>query len=302
MSSWTLRETGIYKNWRSVASNSTGQYLVAIVSGGFIYTSTDYGANWTPRVNDISREWMSVASNSTGQYLVACVYDGFIYISTDYGANWTPQQESGLRYWRGAAFSSDGTKLVASVNGGFIYIFLAPPPPSPISNICFPAGTLITTDQGKIAIDQIDSEIHTIRNKSIIGITKTVTQDKYLVCFEKDSLGNNLPSEKTIMSKNHSVLYDGKMTQAKKFINQFENVKKIKYTGEILYNVLLEKEDKMMVNNLICETLHPENSIAKLYKVLQTLNTEEQHDLIRQVNEYAIKNKVYNSSSKKLTK
>jgi len=32
------------------------------------------------------------------------------------------------------------------------------------------------------------------------AIKKTVTQDKYLGCFEKNALGNNLPSQKTIPS------------------------------------------------------------------------------------------------------
>ena len=82
-------------------------------------------------------------------------------------------------------------------------------------------------------------------------------------------------------------------------INYFENVRQIKYSGEILYNVLLKEHDKMMVNNLICETLHPENSVAKLYKVLETLTPEKQNKLIEKVNEYVIKNKCYSSSKNK---
>jgi hypothetical protein len=50
-----------------------------------------------------------------------------------------------------------------------------------------------------------------------------------------------------------------------------------------------------MVNNLICETLHPENSIAKLYKVLETLTPEKQQKLIEKVNAYVVKNKCYAS-------
>jgi hypothetical protein len=70
------------------------------------------------------------------------------------------------------------------------------------------------------------------------------------------------------------------MIKAKEFINMFENVYKVKSKGEILYNVLMEKHDKMIVNNLICETLHPENSIAKLYRVLQKAK-----NIINSVNE-----------------
>lgn len=83
------------------------------------------------------------------------------------------------------------------------------------------------------------------------------------------------------------------MIAAKHFVNNFENVKKVKYNGETLYNVLMEEADKMMVNNLICETLDPENSIAKLYKLMSNLSEEEKRYIINKENEYVIKNKIY---------
>ena len=140
----------------------------------------------------------------------------------------------------------------------------------------------------------MNPEIHTIRGKKIVGVTKTVTQDKYLVCFEKDALQENIPSQKTVISKNHGIFYKGEMIQAKDFINDFANVKKVKYTGEVLYNVLMEQPDKMMVNNLICETLHPENCIAKLYRTLQGLTIQQQNELINKLNKYAIENNIFN--------
>jgi len=172
-------------------------------------------------------------------------------------------------------------------------------PPKIVSNICFPSGTPITCNQGTVSIEQLNPEIHTIRGKKIVGITKTVTQDKYLVCFEKDALQENIPSQKTIISKNHGIFYKGEMMQAKDFINDFANVKKVKYTGEVLYNVLMEQPDKMMVNNLICETLHPENTVAKLYKALIHLNAEEQNEVISKFNQCVIENNVYKKAKSK---
>ena len=171
---------------------------------------------------------------------------------------------------------------------------------APVSNICFPSKTPILTNQGLIHIDKINPEIHTIRNKKIVAITKTVTQDKYLICFEKDALGTNMPSQKTVITQNHEILYNGKMTKAKDFLQNFENVKKVKYTGEVLYNVLMETPNKMVVNNLICETLHPENGVAKLQMILQKLNQDDKQRLIEEYNNYAIKNNVF--TPKKLTK
>ena len=168
-----------------------------------------------------------------------------------------------------------------------------------ISNVCFPAGTPITTDQGDIAIEKINLDIHTIRNKKIIDITKTVTTSDFLICFEKHSLGNNIPSIKTIMTKDHEILFGGKMRRAIDFIDNYENVHKVKYSGEPLYNVLLEKHDKMMVNNLICETLNPENPIAKVYSMLKMCKPEEQELLIKKCNQITINNNKFTAKQLK---
>ena len=138
---------------------------------------------------------------------------------------------------------------------------------TPISNICFPKGTPILTDQGEIPIDEINPDIHTISNMRIVYITKTKNLDDYLICFEKNSLGKNYPSEKTIMSRYHQVYHNRKMISAEDFINQSpKNIYKVKKNDEeILYNVLMENHNFINVNNMICETLHPENEIAKLF-------------------------------------
>jgi hypothetical protein len=145
------------------------------------------------------------------------------------------------------------------------------PPVFPISDACFPQNTPIITNQGNVCIANIDINKHTIRNKKIMAITKTIIVDKYMVCFEKDSLGKNIPCEKTIMSKNHLIFYKKTMIHADYFIRKnFDNIYKVEYSGEILYNVLLETHDKMIVNNIICETLHPNNKLSNLHKLTST--------------------------------
>jgi hypothetical protein len=133
-----------------------------------------------------------------------------------------------------------------------------------IAPICFPSGTLVTTNQGNIAIEQLNPDIHTIRGKRIVAITQTRPLRQYMVSIEKHSLLNNVPSHRTTISKEHKILYKGQMMKAKDLIDLCDGVTKIPYNGEILYNVLMEKHDKMLVNNLICETLDPTNIMAKI--------------------------------------
>ena len=136
---------------------------------------------------------------------------------------------------------------------------------APVSNICFPAGTPINTDQGIISIDLIDKNANTIDGQPILHITQTVTLDNYLICFPKNSVRWDYPTQTTIMSKDHKIEYKGRMVPAYRFLVISNIVKKVKYSGEVLYNVLLADYSTIIVNNLVCETLHPDNIIAKLY-------------------------------------
>ena len=158
--------------------------------------------------------------------------------------------------------------IYAGTGNNIARIVLAPP-----ADICFPSGTPIQTDQGIIAIEKINPKIHTINKKKIVHVTKTISKDKYLVCFKKDSLGPKYPSADTTMSKEHKVLHKGTMKDAEELIN--ENIYKVKYNGEILYNILMEDYSKIVVNNLICETLHPDNLIAKLYRGEKPVSKEK---------------------------
>jgi hypothetical protein len=161
-----------------------------------------------------------------------------------------------------------GTEYKVETSGSFFGVndvdFKEAPPTAPI---CFPAGTPVTTDQGNVAIEKLNSHIHTIRGKSIVAITQTRPLQKHIVSIEKDALANNVPSQTTEISLNHKVFYKGQMVKAQYLVDVCERVHFISYNGETLYNVLLEEHDKMMINNLICETLSPKNIMAMISKM-----------------------------------
>ena len=63
----------------------------------------------------------------------------------------------------------------------------------------------------------------------------------------------------------------------------------MEYTSKVLYNILLEKHDQMMVhNNLIVETLHPDNTIAKLAVLTKNMSEEEQASAVKTFNELLV--------------
>lgn len=169
-------------------------------------------------------------------------------------------------------------------------------PPVPFSNICFPIDTPVNTNQGIIPIQKINPKIHTIRNRKIVAITRNISQDEHLVCFEENSISNRVPNNRTLITKNHLVFHKGFMVKASSLVND-ETITLVPYNGEVLFNVLMEQHDKMVVNNLICETLHPDNAIAKLFLYYQTLSLEEQIESTKFWNNTCLKYDLINSEN-----
>jgi hypothetical protein len=137
----------------------------------------------------------------------------------------------------------------------------------PSDYICFPAGTPVQTDTGPVAVEKLRAGVHTIDKQRVCGVSKSITPELHLVCFEAHSLGRNVPSQRTIMSLNHKVRYRGLMLEASNFLNgQFKLVFRVKNTGEVLYNVILDTHSCMVVNNMVVETLNPTHAMAKMFK------------------------------------
>ncbi len=130
--------------------------------------------------------------------------------------------------------------------------------------ICLAKGSLVYTDQGLVEINNIIPDSYTINGKKIITITKSISTSNSLICFEKNSLCNNVPFTRTIMTDCHQVLYKDRMYLAKKLVNN-KNIYNIRNTGETLYNVLMENHELINVNNLTVETLNPDHPIALQY-------------------------------------
>ena len=249
-----------------------------VITGGFDNTIT--GA-----------EGFSLARfDTTGALDLTFGVAGLGYILSDLGF---PNTEVGYS----VAIQTDGKVLVGGTavniedSGANNYFILAryfytpiPVPPVPVAPICFPAGTPVLTDQGYIEIDKIEPSNNTINGRPIIAITKTITPYDKLVCFERGSLGYNIPNRTTYISTEHCIVYRNKLIEAHKFVNRRRRIYYIKYNGKYLYNILMNRHYCMTVNNIKVETLNPKNIIAKLYT--NDYNTDYKIELINRINKH----------------
>jgi hypothetical protein len=259
----------------------------AEVAGASLYFAQDTtppvitlngAATMTVEVGAYVEQGAAVSDNVDGNSTISAHTGGSIDINTV--GTYT------LEYTRKDAAGNQGNTVTRTVH--VVPVGHAP--------VCFLAGTPIQTNQGKIPIEKLNPKIHTIRGKTIQAITKTITPDDSLICFEPNSLGNNLPSQKTVISMNHKIFYQGKMTKAKYFVGN-TGIYKIPYKQETLYNVLLDSHDKMIVNNMICETLDPRNTIAQLYMSLKHIPEEKHASVFSQYNAFCKVHNIYGTDS-----
>jgi len=110
------------RKWSSVASSANGSNLVATVTGGFIYTSSDGGSTWTPQNQLSSLAWTSVASSADGSRLITAYNGpGYVFTSSDSGFTWLASAAAPNAQWTAVACSADGSKLVAAASDGNLW-------------------------------------------------------------------------------------------------------------------------------------------------------------------------------------
>jgi photosystem II stability/assembly factor-like uncharacterized protein len=118
--SWTVTSAPT-KNWCAVASSSDGTKLMAAVSGGGIYVSTNSGVTWNLS-GAPTRGWYSIAASADGSNLVASATGNSagIYTSTTMGVTWAYQ--TNLSFIESVASSTNGMNLLAAAWGpGYVY-------------------------------------------------------------------------------------------------------------------------------------------------------------------------------------
>ena len=143
--------------------------------------------------------------------------------------------------------------------------------------ICFPENTPVTTDQGDVPIQDLENKPYTIEGNKVLG-TVSMTSNEPMVYFKQHSLAYNVPNKNTYITQSHVIYHNNTQLKAVDYTKKdfhkrlcMNNLKGIKQEKPILvkvennkvYNVVLESEHKMKVNNMLVETLHPSNDLYK---------------------------------------
>ena len=301
-SSWSQLTNAPSETWVSLDCDSTCTNIIAVTSTQ-IYVSNDSGSTWTEQSAGISSSnFVSCCCNSDGTLFYAASAGENLYLGTipppptptptpsptpsptptptpsptptptsTPSPTSTPVPFSTPTPSPTPTVTPSTTPVVTPVPSAVTSNAFADLPSSlydpllPVSNTCYAAGTPIPTDQGIINIEEIDESRHTINSKRIVAITKTTNIDNYLICIGKHSFAYNRPCRDTIVTPHHKVFFQGKMTKAKDLLSCCTKVQKVEYKGETVYNILMKQHTHINVNNILCETLHPDNIIAKLY-------------------------------------
>ena len=153
-------------------------------------------------------------------------------------------------------------------------------------NICFLGSTKVQTDQGKIRFDELTTD-NTIDGQKIKQVVKVINSDDNLIFIRKHAFAKKVPSQNTYISRNHGVYLDDSFIQEKdlepqvheliyhiagKNLVRARNLIKMGAVTEVkrgkkdaLYNILLETHSTMIVNNIPCETLNPNDPMSQKY-------------------------------------
>jgi hypothetical protein len=131
-----------------------------------------------------------------------------------------------------------------------------------VGNTCFPAGTVISLDQGDVEIQHIDVSTHTINGERILAISRVTPDSKHVVRVEKDAFAPNCPSQTFECSRAHELISpSGERQTAEKWVNN-KQITFVKNTHWDLYNVVLKHHGTMKVYNLEVDTLNPVRASA----------------------------------------
>ena len=132
-----------------------------------------------------------------------------------------------------------------------------------VSDICFYAGSMVLTDKGEKAIEEIDVEKDKINGREIEVWTKIKSIEKEIVVMNEGCLGDGIPNRETRITKQHKVYYEGVMEDAGELEKRIDGISLERYDGSYVYNIGTREYGVMIVNGMKAETLNPSSKISR---------------------------------------
>ena len=131
------------------------------------------------------------------------------------------------------------------------------------SDICFYAGSMVKTDKGYKAIEEIDVKKDRIDGKEIMIWTKTKNIEDEIIVMKEGSLSEGVPNRETRITEQHKIYNEGEWEEARSLEERNENIYRERYDGSYVYNIGLKEHGEMEVNGMIVETLNPLSRISR---------------------------------------
>lgn len=153
-----------------------------------------------------------------------------------------------------------------------------------INEYCFGINSMIKTDDCYVKIQELKSDKHNLLGQKVKLVCKNLYKNNYLVKFNKDSLGKNIPNKDTVVGYNNKIFINNIPKEANKLINN-TSITRINYNKEYVYNILLEKRSKINVNNLISESLIENSKTSKISTHLPRITYKDKIKLISDHND-----------------
>jgi len=125
------------------------------------------------------------------------------------------------------------------------------------SPVCVLAGSIISTDQGDVKIENIKKG-YTINGIKVTGLSKQVFLRDKLILIKKNRFDINVPNQDIYITPSHSIVHNGKLRECKKLAlyNPELGLKSVNLEqAPVVYNILCETHTTMKCNNLEMETM-----------------------------------------------
>ena len=195
---------------------------------------------------DISRWNVSNVTNFIRMFQNATVFDQNIRY-------WTVEPTDNLnQMFNGATAMQTTYSSVEGFANTPSYTFF-----NQVQPVCFLAGSIISTDQGDVKIEDIKKG-YTINGIKVTGLSKQVFLRDKLILINKNCIDINIPNQDIYITPSHSIVHNGKLRECKKLAlyNPELGLKYVKLDkAPVVYNVLCEKHIIMKCNNLEMETM-----------------------------------------------